>query len=190
LSGFAAVQAGAGEAALEEVRRAHGEGLIGLGELSPHSQGVAVDDPKWRAVLALAVELGLPVNLHVTDPDGGSYPGRVETPLVDFRAMAAEWPKVKFILAHWGGRLWRGGDLRENVWVDTAATPLLYGSPIWDEGLAACGAGKILWGTDYPLELYPKEPGKGTCAGLLAEARARVPEDVCGKNAKRLFGLV
>lgn len=192
LSAFAAVHAGAGEAALEEVRRARGEGLIGLGELSPHSQGVAANDPKWRAVLALAGELGLPVNLHVTDPLIGNYPGRVETPLADFRAMAAEFPRVKFILAHWGGGLWRqSGDaaLPQNVWVDTAATPLLYGSPIWDEGLAACGAEKILWGTDYPLELYPKEPGKGTFAGLLAEARARAPVAVLSENLNRVLGV-
>lgn len=199
LSGFAAVHAGAGAAALVEVRRAHGDGLIGLGELSPHSQGVAVDGPEWRALLALAEELGLPVNVHVTEPESGAYPGRVETPLADFWAMAEAFPRVRFILAHWGGRLWRAPErgartLPANVWVDTAATPLLYGSPIWAEGLAACGAGRILWGTDYPLELYPKEPDKRTFDGLLAEARARVSAGVdtnavLGGNARRLLGL-
>lgn len=161
LSAFAAVHAGAGGRALEEVRRAQGEGLVGLGELSPHSQRVAVDDPGWHAVLDLAGELGLPVNLHVTDPAGGKYPGRVETPPADFLAMATAFPQVKFILAHWAGRLWRepeaGGRLPGNVWIDTAATPLLYGEPIWVEGLRACGAERVLWGTDYPLDLYPRE---------------------------------
>lgn len=199
LSAFATVHAGAGQAALDEVRRAKDAGLIGLGELSPHSQHIAVDDPRWQALLALAGELKLPVNLHVTDPDSGKYPRRVETPWADFRAMARNHPNVRFILAHWGGCLWRDGQgaLPENVCVDTAATPLLYGSPIWVEGVAACGENKILWGTDYPLELYPKDPETGprreTFAGLLAEARERVPEgyvaDVLGANAARLLGV-
>ncbi len=199
LSAFATVHAGAGGAALAEVRRARDDGLIGLGELSPHSQGVAVSDPGWLAILALASELGMPVNLHVTDPGIGKYPGRVETPLMDFRLMATAFPCVKFILAHWGGRLWsdaaHGRVLPGNVWVDTAATPLLYpGGSIWREGVVACGAGRVLWGTDYPLDLYPSEPGRGAFAGLLTEARACVHEAelnaVLGGNAARVLGIV
>ncbi|MET0261750.1 MAG: amidohydrolase family protein [Rariglobus sp.] len=197
LSAFAAVQAGAGEAALEEVRRAHADGLIGLGELSPHSQGVNVNGDSWNAVLSLAAELGLPVNLHVTDPLIGNYPGRVETPLPDFLAAATAFPRLKFILAHWGGQIWRetaNGALPANVWVDTAATPLLYGSSIWADGIAGCGTDKVLWGTDYPLELYPKEPGRGTFAGLLGEARGRLATEadqlaVLGGNAAQVLAI-
>jgi uncharacterized protein len=190
LSGFATIHPNAGKDALSEVRRALDDGLIGLGELSPHSQGVAMDDACWLEILTLADELKLPVNLHVTDPDSRMYPGRVETPTVDFRRMAAGFPRIQFILAHWGGRLWReGGVLPSNVRVDTAASPLLYGTngEIWREGLAACGADKILWGTDYPLELYPREPSQGTFAGLLTEARRHVTPDVLGENALRLI---
>ncbi len=201
LAAFATVQAGAGQAALKEVRRAKDDGLIGLGELSPHSQGVAVTDERWLALLELAGELGLPVNLHVTEPESGPYPGRVETPLADFWAMARAWPQVKFILAHWGGRLWRaegetGARWPDNVWVDTAAMPLLYGAAgeaLWREGLAACGPERVLWGTDYPLALYPGEPDMGTMEGFLAEARARVPAKaaraVLGGTAADLLGL-
>jgi predicted TIM-barrel fold metal-dependent hydrolase len=199
LSAFATVQAGAGRAALEEVRRAHADGLCGLGELSPHSQGVAVDDERWEALLVLAGELGLPVNLHVTEPESAAYPGRVETPLGDFWAMARAWPRVRFILAHWGGRLWRaageaGAGWPDNVWVDTAASPLLYGADgaaVWREGIAACGPERVLWGTDYPLELYSREQDKRTMAGFLAEARGRVTEGearaVLGGTAERLL---
>jgi uncharacterized protein len=201
LAAFATVQAGAGRAALEEVRRAYADGLCGLGELSPHSQGVAVTDERWVALLALADEFGLPVNLHVTEPESAAYPGRVETPPADFWAMARAWPRVRFILAHWGGRCWRaegeqGVPWPDNVWVDTAATPLLYGGAeegIWREGLAACGPGRVLWGTDYPLDLYPRDAGFRTMAGFLAEARAKVPaaqaRAVLGGTAARLFDV-
>lgn len=195
-SAFATVHAAAGEEAVREVRRAKDAGLIGLGELSPHSQHIAADSPLWSAVLTLAGELNMPVNVHVTDPLVGKYPGRVETPLTDFLTMARRFPKVRFILAHWGGRLWReAGALQENVWVDTAASPLLYGAGagIWRDGLVGCGAERVLWGTDYPLDLYPREPGKETWAGFLAEAREHVDaddaDDVLGGNAARLFGV-
>jgi predicted TIM-barrel fold metal-dependent hydrolase len=197
LSAFATVQPLAAGDALAEMRRAREAGLAGLGELSPHSQGLAVDDPRWLAVLALADEWRWPVNLHVTEPDGGAYPGRVETPLTDFPRLATQFPRVNFVLAHWGGRIWRAGaDWPINMWVDTAASPLLYGADaeIWREGLERAGAARVLWGTDYPLELYPREPRKGTLAGFLEEARARVSSRghrgvVLGENAARLLGL-
>jgi len=174
LSAFAAVQPAAGEAALTEIWRARGEGLAGLGELSQHSQGVRMDDARWLDVLALARELDLPVNLHVTDPSPskGNYPGRVETPSADFVAMARAFPGLNFILAHWGGCFWRQGvRLPDNVYLDTAASPLLYAPEVFTEALMACGEDRVLWGTDYPLDLYPRDESRGTMAGFLAEAR-------------------
>jgi hypothetical protein len=196
LSAFATVHPSAGKDALAELRRAHGEGLVGLGELSSHSQHVAMDDAHWLEVLALAGELGLPVNLHVTDPipTAGNYPGRVETPLEDFITLARLFPKVNFILAHWGGCLWRTvAALPANVFLDTAASPLLYAPEVFAEGVRACGADRVLWGTDYPLDLYPREPGRETVAGFLEQARAALPpaarDAVLGGNAARLLGL-
>jgi len=195
LAAFATVQPAAGAAALAEVRRARDDGLIGLGELSPHSQGVAINDERWLAVLALAEELLLPVNLHVTEPEGRAYPGRVETPQEDFLAMARAWPRVRFILAHWGGRLWRtGAACPGNVWLDTAASPLLYGEDgaVWRDGLAYAG-NKVLWGTDYPLDLYPNDHDKSALTGFLTETRTRLTpaaaEKVLGRGATVFPGM-
>ena len=38
-------------------------------------------------------------------PTGRPYPGRVATPLEDFLGLAGRFPRVRFILAHWGGQL-------------------------------------------------------------------------------------
>lgn len=185
---FATVHPGAGEAALAEIRRAKAAGFCGLGELSPHAQGVALDDPIWRKILTLAGELQLPVNLHVTDPDSRDFPGRVETPLADFLRLAEEFPGTKFILAHWGGGLaWarRALDL-PNVWFDTAASPLLYGPEVWKRAVP----GRVLFGTDYPLALYPKASPAPGFAALVNEARqACAEEGVFGANAASLLGL-
>ncbi len=192
LTAFATLQAAAGAGVLEIVKRARDEGFIGLGELSPHSRHFACDDAVWREVLALAGELKLPVNLHVTDPGSRRYPGRVETPLEDFLRMARDFPGTTFILAHWGGGLaFEPGDsLPANLLFDTAASPLLYGAEAWARGMAGAGAERILFGTDYPLVLYPKNETQPGMTGLLGEAgAAEVPSEALGDNAARLLGI-
>lgn len=185
---FATVHPDAGKAALDEIRRAKDAGFCGIGELSPHSQHVPLYEPIWHRILELAADLELPVNLHVTDPDSKPYPGRVETPLEDFITMAKDFPKTNFILAHWGGGLaWAeaAAGLR-NVWFDTAASPLLYGPGVWQKG----PLGRVLFGSDYPLVLYPKTGAGHGFADLLAEARAAgADESIFRVNAATLLGI-
>ena len=201
LAAFATFHPAAGEAAvLAEIRRAQAEGLRGLGELSPHSQGYSVDDPVFAAALALAGELGLPVNLHTSDRQTRSYPGKVETPLEDFLRLAPKFPATTFILAHWGGGLMslesnpRVRQALANVRYDTAASPLIYDDRIWRAALDLVPAEKVLFGTDYPLLLYPMavaEPGwrpvlaEVAAAGLTADEKAAL----LGGNAARLLNL-
>jgi uncharacterized protein len=188
LSAFATVHPEAGDAALDEVRRAKDAGFSGLGELSPHSQQVSLEDPFWRKILQLAGELSLPVNLHVTDPASRPYPARVDTPLTDFIALAQEFPATKFILAHWGGGLAWANDAAglTNVWYDTAASPLLYGSEVWTKG----AAGRVVFGSDYPLVLYPKAEAMPGFGGIIAEAKkADADPAIFGRNAAGLLGL-
>lgn len=174
LAAFATLHPAAGrKATLAEVRRAHGEGLCGLGELSPHSQGYGVADPVFGAVLTLAARLKLPVNLHVTDPASGNYPSRVETPLRDFVGLARKFPRTTFILAHWGGLL----PLRDptaralaNVYYDTAASPLLYDEGVWQRFFAVVPPTRVLFGSDYPLNVYPRIDAEPNLARLVAEA--------------------
>lgn len=187
-SAFATVHPAAGEAALDEVRWARDAGFRGLGELSPHSQGVPLDHPIWRKLLALAGELKLPVTLHVTDPDSKPFPGRVETPLADFLTLAEDFPETNFILAHWGGGLaWAKRVLAlPNVWFDTAASPLLYPKEVWKRA----APGRVLFGSDYPLNLYPKLGPNADFLGLVREAEAAgVEPGIFAENAKRVLGL-
>ncbi|MBI4624421.1 MAG: amidohydrolase [Verrucomicrobia bacterium] len=194
LAAFATLHpAGGREATLEEVRRAHGEGLAGLGELSPQAQGYAVDDPVFREALGLAGELQLPVNLHVTDPDSRPFPGRIETPAEDFLRLARSFPATTFILAHWGGLL----PLRDasalqlgNVFYDTAASPLLYDAGVWKRFLAVVPAERVLFGSDFPLNLYPMLDELPAMGRFVEEARAvGMGSGVMGENAARLLRL-
>jgi predicted TIM-barrel fold metal-dependent hydrolase len=195
LSAFLSLHPSSGrEATLAAVRSAREQGFSGLGELSPHSQGFGVDDPVWREALALAGEMGLPVNLHVTDPEGRPYPGRVETPPGDFLAMARDFPRTTFVLAHWGGLLplrFPGAAALANVLYDTAASPLLCDAGIWRRFLRAVRADRVLFGSDFPLNLYPGLDAEPGMERLVAEAKAGLDacdlESVMAGNAETLL---
>jgi uncharacterized protein len=200
LSAFATVQASAGDAALAEMRRARDDGLAGLGELCPWAVGGSPLDENWRRVFAAALEMGWPVNLHVTDPVSRPYPGRVDTPLEHVVALASEFPALRLILAHWGGGLVfhelnpHARCALANVVYDTAATPLLYDRRVYADGAAAAGAGRVLFGSDYPLLVYPREQTEPDLVRVVADVRAaglapEVEAAVLGGNARRLLGL-
>ena len=183
-----------------ELRRCVEEGFCGLGELSPHSQLYPVSSPDWDNLLAEAAALRLPVLLHVTEPQGKAYPGRVLTPLEDFVSMAERHAATTFVLAHWGARLPldpvlgpRARALR-NVYYDTAASPLLYDETVIPEMIAAVGAERVLFGSDYPLNLYPREQQEPEMLRWLETVRgAPVGEDertdITERNTRRVFGL-
>jgi hypothetical protein len=173
------------------MRRVAGEGFCGLGELSPHSQGVAVEDPVWREVLALAGGLDLLVNLHVTEPYSKNYPGKVATPLGDFVRMAHVFSETKFILAHWGARLpldqGLGSEARActNLFYDTAASPLLYDRRIYREMIDAVGVAHVLYGSDHPLDLYPQSGATPHIGAMIEDVRAA---DLSAAELTAVFG--
>jgi hypothetical protein len=176
-SAFACVQPRAGAAALDDLRRARDAGLCGIGEVFPAAQGFAMDDPAWQKILAWAAQENLPVNLHVPEPAGHAYPGFIAAPLSDYQFIARTHPEVTFIFAHWGGLLPLYAlnpavrrDLR-NVYFDTAASPLLYDSRVYRLVADVIGADRILFGSDYPLRVFPSASQPGFTRPI-AETRA------------------
>lgn len=200
LLAFAAVQPGEGDQAFDAVRRAIDGGCRGIGEMMPVVQGFARNHPTWLKILQWAQENGIPVNMHVTDPVGHEYAGKIETPLSDFQWIARQFPDLKLILSHWGGGLpfyELNKSQREdfkNVYYDTAAGPLLYEPDIWRRVCDLVGPDKILFGSDYPLLLYPGKSKETGFTLLLDEARQsglteEELEKILSANARKLFGL-
>jgi len=151
------------------------DGFIGLGELSPHAQGVNIKNKGFTELLNTAAELRMPVNFHVSDPDSNRYPGYVETPLEDFVFLIKRFPETTFILAHAGGLLpAKHPEIRsyKNVYYDTAALPLLYDSSLWPLYLKSIDSERILFGSDYPLRLYPMKT-KQAGVSLFVQAMAK-----------------
>ncbi len=162
---------------LVQLEQAESWGAVGVGECLPCKQCPAGwSHPAWEAIIDWTTARGWPINLHVTEPAGHDYPGRVETPLMELLQLFGNHPRQKWICAHWGGGLpfyhlnHRVRKVLANVWFDTAAGPLLYAPEVWKSVVNLVGSGRVLFGSDFPLMVYPRKEREPGWAGLLREA--------------------
>ncbi len=114
-------------------------------------------------------------------------------------ALFERFSEQKWLCAHWGGGLpfyslnRRVGQALRNVWFDAAAGPLLYDARIWRIACDLVGADKILFGSDFPLRLYPRREPEPGWQGIFREMRASGLSDaqreaICRTNFQQLFG--
>lgn len=178
---FAPIQPLAGSAALDFAQFALDNGAVGFGECLPFLNGHSLrGDASWLSFCEWCAGKKVPINFHVTDPLGHTYPGRVETPLAEYLWLAESFPSLPIILAHWGGGLPffemnpRVGNRLHNVYYDTAASPRLYDDRVWSSVLSSVGPEKILWGSDYSLKLYNGLSADSGWQRFARESKARV----------------
>jgi len=201
VSAFAVVQPRAGRKALDELKRCLDAGMAGVGELGPYGQDCPLDDRGFAAVAEACIRYGVPLNLHVSEEIGHFYLGKSTTPLLHYYGLAQRYPELKLILAHWGGGLLFYEIMPEvrrtlkNVWYDTAGSPLLFPTEaIFRTALQCVDHRKLLYGSDYPLLIYPRKQRTPDFRPFLAEIAGlglapAVYDDIMGRNAARLLGL-
>ncbi|MBW2655553.1 MAG: amidohydrolase [Deltaproteobacteria bacterium] len=178
--------------AADETRRGIDAGLCGAGELAFYLSGIDTTaltalDP----VMAVLRDMGnLPCMIHTNEPVGHYYPGKTPITLEQIYTLARTFPDNKIILAHWGGGILFYNIMKKetktvlkNIWYDTAASPFLYDSQIYDIAVDAGVADKVLFGTDFPLlapDRYFKDIDNSNITPLQKE-------QILGKNAALLF---
>lgn len=147
-----------GEAALREVERCLSSGARGIGELHADTQGWSPEHVEGlRGIMGLASEAAVPVLVHASEPVGHSYPGKGVTTPNRLLNLAAAFPDVVFIFAHFGGGLPfytlmpEVAETLSNVYFDSAATPFLYRPDVYAISAAAAGRDRILFGSDFPV---------------------------------------
>ena len=158
LTWMAIVPPHAGTAAARELDRAFTAGACALGELNADAQGWDLADLSALApVLEVCIAHDRPVLLHASEPVGHPYPGKgAATPdkLVSF---LSAYPRLKVVLAHWGGGLPfyelmpEVADLCRNVTYDTAASTYLYRPEVFRAVVDIIGPDRVLWGSDFPV---------------------------------------
>ncbi len=158
-------------------------GLHGV-KLHPDIQGFRLDGPECFA-LCEQCEGVLPLLLHTGDRRYSfSNPAQL-LPLL------RRFPKLTVIAAHFGGfSVWNEAVRQlagrfENLWVDSSSSLFALDAARAKEMIAAYGAERVLFGTDYPMWSPAEE--------LARFRRLHLPkqeeENILYHNAARLFGL-
>jgi predicted TIM-barrel fold metal-dependent hydrolase len=182
--GFCAVNPAWGNAALEELERCAAAGLRGIGELHPDTQKFDITDRSvMLPIMDAARGLGWPVLVHASEPVGHLYPGKGQTTPDKLYRFIQNFPENIIICAHWGGGLPfytlmpEVPEALKNVYFDTAASPFLYRPEVFAAVAGLVGAGKILFGTDYPLIRHRRLLRQVKESGLDAEAQRAILGD-------------
>ena len=180
------------DGAADETRRCIDAGLCGAGELAFYLSGIDKEaltflDP---VMTVLRDKGNLPCMIHTNEPIGHKYPGKTPVTLEQIYTLAKTFPDNKIILAHWGGGILFYNIMKKetktvlkNIWYDTAASPFLYDSQIYDIAVDAGVADKVLFGTDFPLltpDRYYTDIDNSNITPLQKE-------QILGKNAALLF---
>ena len=178
---------------VREAERCLEAGLSGLGELALyHSDFSQKIINSLEDVMSLCLQFDVPLMFHTNEPVGHNYPGKAPMSLRQIYLLLKAYPKVKIVLAHWGGGLFfyslmkkEVKEVLRNVWFDTAASPFLYEPNIYKVAGESIGFDKILFGSDYPLikpERYFREMA-------ITEVSISALEKIKGGNAARLLNL-
>ncbi|MDP2953611.1 MAG: amidohydrolase family protein, partial [Chloroflexota bacterium] len=193
LVAFCALQPRAGEAALEEMERCARAGARGLGELRPDDQGFQLsDEVLLRPMIDKAIKLNLTLLFHASEPVGHLYPGKGKVTPDQLWAFITLFPSLPVIFAHWGGGLPfyalmpEVGRALDRVYFDTAATSFLYRPQVFHQAIEAVGAGKILFGSDYPLI----EQGRALSLIQALDLPEAEKSLITGDNAARLLNIL
>ncbi len=136
-------------------------GFVGFGELHDGVQKFSYDGEIFKKILQIAERDKMPINLHITEQTSRQYLGKTPTDTQKAIEIAKQYPRVKFIFAHWCGNMaFEKADLfeeNENVYFDSAATqftaPKNVFATVENNKITAQ---KAIYGSDYPLRLYPR----------------------------------
>lgn len=192
LYGFCAVSSCLDDKSLREIERCAAAGARGIGELRPDTKTFGFTDAESiKAFAAVLREYKLMVLMHASEPVGHQYPGKGKaTPDVLCRFVES-LGDMTVICAHWGGGLPfytlmpEVQRALENVYFDTAVSPFLYSSGIYRQVANLVGAGKILFGSDYPVVSADRIIREINGTDLSPEDK----ELVLSGNAQELLGI-
>ena len=180
------------DGAADETQRCIDAGLCGAGELAFYLSGIDKEALTFlEPVMAVLRDKGnLPCMIHTNEPIGHKYPGKTPVTLEQIYTLAKTFPDNKIILAHWGGGILFYNIMKKetktalkNIWYDTAASPFLYDSQIYDIAVDAGVVDKVLFGTDFPL----LKPGRYYKDIDNSNINPFQKEKILGRNAALLF---
>ncbi len=153
LIGFAAVNPWYGDRAVEELRRAIGEGLRGL-KLNSTLQGYFINDEIVYPVIEAAQDLDIPVYFHTATP--------IFSLPLQLADLAGEFPQVRFIMGHAAASdFWidaaPAARMHDNIFIESS---LRSGNAVLQQLVDELGAGRLMFGSDTPCSTMGIELAK------------------------------
>ena len=192
LIGFCSIQPLSFEATLDEIERCAKGGIKGVGEIRPDMQLFDLrDEEVMKPFVDILKKHNLIMLTHASEPVGHIYPGKgAVTPEMLYPFIASH-PDLTIICSHWGGGLPFYALMpevkkdMENVYFDTAASPLLYSPQVYEQVIQLVGADRILFGSDYPL----LEQGRVLREIESLDLPEEIKKQILAGNAQRLLGI-
>jgi uncharacterized protein len=170
------------------------DGACGFGELAIYTaaESIAPALENFQELALLCREKELVLLAHANEPVGHSYPGKAPFGLDFYYTLAKTAETVPLIFAHWGGGLIffellkkETPETLKNVYYDTAASPFVYRKEIYRAATEIAGAGKILFGSDYPLISPSRYFAEIEQSGISDSDK----KALLGENAARIFRI-
>jgi uncharacterized protein len=190
LVGFGMVVFDFPETAISEIERCIKNGIRGIGEIRLTPQ-LLINTTLLEPVIRKLIDSHLILLTHTSEPIGHLYPGKGDITPEALYPFISAFPGLKLVCAHWGGGLPfyklmpEVKKALENVYFDSAASPYLYNSQVYNQVAQLAGADRILFSSDYPL-LSPKRLlNEINALDIPAESR----ELILSGNARKLLGL-
>jgi predicted TIM-barrel fold metal-dependent hydrolase len=148
---FPSVHPGAPDAEAH-LRRIAAEGFRGI-KVHGIQQQHAVDDPRWEGIYAAAEQLELVIQFHCGRDFG--FPADDRASPARLARVAGRHRRLRMLCAHMGGwRMWDESDRhlvgRENVYFETSYSLGELGPRRAADMIRRHGAGRVLFGTDWP----------------------------------------
>jgi predicted TIM-barrel fold metal-dependent hydrolase len=173
-----------GVRALEDaVRR---RGFVGA-HLHPYGFGLGLNDAAYYPFYAKCVELDVPLVVQVGH-SAESMPSAAGRPLL-LDDVALYFPELRIVAAHtgwpWVEELIALAWKHPNLFIGTSAHAPKYWDPALVRFLKSRGAGKVLFGTDYPVLRHAEAVAQIEALGLGDEPRARLLHE----TARKVFKL-
>lgn len=170
----------------KELERIKELGLKGI-KFHPDYQEFMIDDEKLFPIYEKCASLGLTVVFHAGfDP---LSPELVHAPPERSRRVIDNFPKLKILLAHFGGmKMWDEVDefiIGQDVYLDTAMCATYADKAQIERMILKHDSDKILFGSDCPWE-NPKKTFELIDSMALSDD---LKEKIFSKNAIRLYGI-
>ncbi len=167
-------------------------GLKGIGELHLDHQLFGVGG--YELIIPVIQEIrakNLTLSIHCSEPVGHLYPGKGSNTPEKLETLLKLSEGINLILSHWGGGLPFYGlmpevrKLLKTVFFDTAASPFLYDSKIFEIVSSIVGPDRILAASDYPLLGFSRIKSEIEASNLTHDDKKLL----LGDNTKMLFNL-